>query len=191
MMRWQTAVGLLALALFMVCGCSQRVFISDTEYENFHKLNALPRNLEGDPHVVDAPPVENPEPPATVNHLDLKPRYISLQECIALALQQGFIGSQSVRFPGVTEDLVIFGGPITGVVGSDAIRVLSLNNAIIGANIDRELARFDAQWTTSMTWTNTDELVQGLGSFSNGMTASLISTIAKPLATGGVAGITF
>jgi outer membrane protein TolC len=191
MMRWHTAVGLLALALFMVCGCSQNYFLSQTEYENFHKLNDLPRNLEGDPHVIDAPPVGYSEPPATVNHLDLKPRYISLQECIALALQQGMIGSQSVRFPGVTEDLVSFGGPGVGVVGSDAIRVLSLNNAIIGSNIDRELARFDAQWTTSMTWTNTDELVQGLGSFSNGMTGSLISTIAKPLPTGGAAGITF
>src|SRR5439155_11797316 len=160
MMRWHTAVGLLALTLFMVCGCSQNVFLSEAEYENFHKLNGLPRNLEGDPHVIDAPPVESPFAPATVNHLDLKPRYIALQECIALALQQGMIGWQSVRFPGVTEDLVSFGGPGTGVVGSDAIRVLSLNNAIIGTNIDRELARFDALWTTSMTWTNTDELVQ-------------------------------
>jgi outer membrane protein TolC len=191
MMRWNTAVGLPALVLFMVCGCSQNYFISEAEYENFHRLNGLPRNLEGGLDVIDAPPVDNPTPPATVLDLDLKPRYISLQECIALALQQGMIGSQSVRFPGVTEDLVSFGGPGVGVVGSDAIRVLSLNNALIGTNIDRELARFDAQWTTSMNWTNTDELVQGLGSFSNGMTGSLISTIAKPLPTGGVAGITF
>ena len=56
-------------------------------------------------------------PPGTVNYLEhLKPHYVSLQECIALALQQGFIGSQSVRFPGVTEDLVSFGGPDVGLL---------------------------------------------------------------------------
>ena len=78
MTRWQMTAG--ALALFLVCGCSQNYFISETTYDEFHKLNSLPRNLEGDPDVGAAPPVDNTVPPATINHIDLKPRYVSLQE---------------------------------------------------------------------------------------------------------------
>ena len=191
MTRWNPAVGLLALIGFVVCGCAQNTFISEATYKQFADLNGLPRDLQSNPAVADPPPIEG-EAPGTVSHLEhLTPRYVSLQECIALALQQGNVGSQSVRFPGVTEDLVTFGGPGVGVVGSDSIRVLSLNPAFIGANIDRELARFDALYTSSLTWTNTDEPLQGLASFSNGMAASFINTIAKPLPTGGTAGITF
>jgi outer membrane protein TolC len=190
MMRWNPAGGLLVLILFVVCGCSQPCFLTEKDYNQYCLLNGLPRDLETS-HEVEAPPPLPSDIPGTVNDPERPARYISLQEAIAIALQQGMIGSQSVRFPGVAEDLVTFGGPITGVVGSDAIRVFSLNPALIGANIDRELARFDTLWTSSMTWSNTDELVQGLGSFTNGMNASLISALAKPLPSGGVAGITY
>ncbi len=189
-MRGNPAAGLLVLVLFVVCGCSQPCFLTEKDYNQYCLLNGLPKELEST-YAVTAPPPLSPFVPGTVNDPERPPRYISLQECMAIALQQGMIGSQSVRFPGVAEDLVSFGGPVTGVVGSDAIRVLTLNPAIIGANIDRELARFDALWTTSMTWTNTDEPVQGLTSFQNGMAAQLLSSLAKPLPTGGVAGITY
>jgi outer membrane protein TolC len=188
MMRWNPAAGL--LVLFVICGCSQPCFLTEKDYNQYCLLNGLPRDLESTSAVAATPPLP-PDIPGTVEDPERPPRYISLQEAIAIALQQGMIGSQSVRFPGVAEDLVSFGGPLTGVVGSDSIRVFSLNPALIGANIDRELARFDTLWSTSMSWNNTDELVQGLGSFTNGMAASLVTSLVKPLATGGVAGITY
>jgi outer membrane protein TolC len=190
MMRCNPAAGLLGLILVVVCGCAQPCFLTQEDYDRYHNSLGLPRDLETNP-AVSNPPVPPSIPPGRVDNPGDRPRYIALQEAIAIALQQGVIGSQSVRFPGVGEDLITFGGPLTGAVGSDAIRVLSLNPAIIGANVERELARFDALWTTTASWTNTDEPVQGLSSLNNGMAASVISSIAKPLPTGGTAGITF
>ena len=57
--------------------------------------------------------------------------------------------------------------------------------------MERALGRYDTLWSTGMSWTTTDEPTQGLSSFQNGQAASFSSTLAKPLATGGVAGITF
>src|SRR5262245_14655120 len=168
MMRCNPAAGLLGLFLVLVCGCAQPCFLCQEDYDRFHNSLGLPRDLETNP-AVSNPPVPPSIPPGRVDNPGDRPRYIALQEAIAIALQQGVIGSQSVRFPGVGEDLVTAGGPQVGAIGSDSIRVFSLNPAIIGANVERELARFDALWTTTASWTNTDEPVQGLQSFTNGM----------------------
>ncbi len=191
MKRWKAATWLLALGMACVCGCAQ-YFIREIDYDEFHRRNDLPRNLETNPAAGEGPVVPGNAPaPATVNYPERKPRYLSLDEAIAIALQQGMIGIQSVRSPGlIADDLVAFAGPISGVTGFDNIRVLALAPAITSTNIDRELARFDAQWTTSTSWTTTDEPVQGLASFTNGQAANVTSTLAKPLATGGVVGIT-
>src|SRR6266851_5143577 len=71
------------------------------------------------------------------------------------------------------------------------IRVLSLNPAIVGPDIEAALSKFDDRWETSMTWTTTDQPTQGLSSFQNGDQAVFNSSLLKPLPTGGVAGITF
>jgi outer membrane protein TolC len=192
MMRWKAATWLAALGMVAFCGCAQ-YFIREIDYKEFHERNHLPHDLETNPTVEQVNiPGESPTP-SNVNFPDLPPRYISLNEAIATALQQGYIGSQSVRFPGVSDDLVQFAGPTGGLgtVGSDSIRVLSLNPALLGSNIDRELSRFDTEFTASMAWNTTDEPAQGLSSLSNGQAATLATTLAKPLATGGVAGITF
>ena len=81
-----------------------------------------------------------------------------------------------------------------GVVGgSDAIRVFALDPAIAAAELERSLSKFDARWISSMTWQKMDQPTAGAvpvvpeqprrGHFS--------TTLAKPLPTGGVAGITF
>src|SRR5262245_27115758 len=179
MMRWNPAAGLLGLILFVVCGCAQPCFMTQDEYDRFHREMGLPKNLETNP-AVGTPVIIAAETPSTVDSPEERPRYISLQECIAIALQQGTVGAQSIRSPGLSnDDLVSFSagtGVTVGFFGSDAIRVLALQPAIDAANIERELARFDTQWTTSMAWNSTDEPVQGLSSFQNGAAACLIST---------------
>src|SRR5581483_8851586 len=60
-----------------------------------------------------------------------------------------------------------------------------------GLAIESALARFDPFWSTGMSWVGTDQPTQGLASLSNGLSANFISTLAKPLSTGGTAGVSF
>src|SRR3954470_2675963 len=109
MMRWNPAAGLLGLIVLVVCGCAQPCFFSQEDYDRFHKTLGIPHDLETNP-AVSNPPAPPAIPPGTVNSLSDRPRCLALQEAIAIALQQGMIGSQSIRTPGVAvEDLV--GGP--------------------------------------------------------------------------------
>jgi outer membrane protein TolC len=68
---------------------------------------------------------------------------------------------------------------------------LALDPAQAGAAIEQALARFDAVWTTGMSWNTVDQPTQGLSSFQNGAGAQFTTTLAKPLPSGGVAGISY
>ncbi len=191
-MRWNA--GLLAAAVCMagLAGCRQQCFMTEAEYQSCRNSPALlPSDLECNPHDAIVPAVGNTPPPATVLDTDRPVRYMSLQEAIAIALEQGNVGSQSPLFPGITnEGLVAFNGRF--VAGSDSIRVLSLDPAITYSDIESALARFDARWLTSMTWQKNDQaLTSTLTSLQNGDTASFSSGVYKPLPTGGLAGITY
>src|SRR5262245_54884911 len=102
MMRCHAAVLGLGLTL-LTCGCAQTYFLSKTDYDEFHRRLHLPPNLESDPSV-DAPPPADSGDPATVSDPEREPRYLSLQEAIAIALQNGTVGTQSVRAPGSAND---------------------------------------------------------------------------------------
>lgn len=185
------------LALF--AGCKQNTFLTEFDYE--HYKNLMPAAVyELDPRATAKPVTQVVVRPATVVDPDRKPRYLSLAETLAVSLEQGNIGSQSAGNAGVAFDnLVTFQGRVIG--GSDNIRVLQLDPAVAGANIENAMARFDAVWTTSMNWQNTDRPVgTPLDSFQAGASGlnairqadSTFSTgVLKPLASGGVAGITF
>ena len=97
---------------------------------------------------------------------------------------------QSINAPGqVSDDLVVFAG--RGVTEPDSVRVLAMDPAQVGATIEEALAKFDAVWSTGMSWNATDQPTQGLTAFQNGQGAAFTTTLAKPLASGGVAGVTF
>src|SRR5262249_41146294 len=137
-------------------------------------------------------------PPMTLHNLDRKVRFISLAECIALSLEHGRIGQPSLLFPGTAQDnLIQFTG--RGVTGSDAVRVLALDPARAGADIEASLSKFDAVVTSSIQWQTTDvpigtplQSFQAGGLSANNTHAATRSlALIKPLATGGVAGITF
>jgi outer membrane protein TolC len=113
-------------------------------------------------------------PIRTVLNPDAPQRPISLTECIALALENG-----------------------RNQTGN--IRVFAFDPAIAATDIENSLAKFDAQFVTSMEWRKVDEPVAGpLQSATSPFSKTLnqdvglfSSGLIKPLPTGGVAGITF
>ncbi|MGL4424093.1 MAG: TolC family protein, partial [Gemmataceae bacterium] len=185
------SLGALTLAGFT--GCKQQLFIEPADYQE--KIAAgLPPRLESSPHEPVMPGmIKNPAvPPATVMDPTRPAKNLSLKEAIAIAAEQGNLGAQGGLQNGgfQNDNLVNFAG--RGVSGTDSIRALVLDPAVVGADMERSLSKFDARWITSMTWNKQDQATLSLQqSFSNGDQAALSSTLAKPLPTGGVAGITF
>src|SRR5262249_44624100 len=139
-MRAKALVFTLAMTFAMMTGCAQRFWISDHDYDLFHARNALPLGAERDPYLSVKPTTDFREkPPAIIDPPEREPRPISLAECIAIALERGSTGIQSVRQPGaINEDLlgVTAGGAAFQYVATDSIRVLTLNPALVGAVID-------------------------------------------------------
>ncbi|MSR30936.1 MAG: TolC family protein [Gemmataceae bacterium] len=198
LMSLKKTLALAGVLLGLVSGCKQNIFLAEADYE--HYKNLMPANLENDPCAVVSPITKSMSKPPTVLEPERKPRYISLAECVSTALEQGTVGFQNPLFPGIGQDtLVNFTGQ--GVIGSDSVRVFALDPAIVGNNIESALSKFDAVWTTSLNWLNTDRPIGtavdnflissgGLNSIES-IDANFNSTILKPLPTGGVAGVTF
>jgi hypothetical protein len=191
MKRWIAAFLGLLVTLGTTAGCRQKCFISEKEFYDAH---LLPANLEdGDTASLVQPNHESSARPPTVDNPDRPPRHISLQEAIAIALENGTAASRNggVKTPGIVDNspAVVTGGSLNSQ--SDRVRVLALQPAISGANIEAALARYDAMSVSTITWNTTDELLQGLSSFNNGQQATFNTSIVKALSAGGVVNTTF
>jgi outer membrane protein TolC len=189
--RWagRLAGGLLAFA--GANGCKQQLFLEPSDYAEAAKAGPA-AFLETRPDAAVNPLLPpGAAAPATVLDPTRPPRPLTLPEAIAIALENGGIGAFPGANPGFgSEQLPQFTG--RGTQGSDAIKAFALDPAVAAAEIERALSKFDARWINSMTWNKVDQPVLSLQqSFANGDTAQLSSTLAKPLPTGGVAGITF
>jgi outer membrane protein TolC len=186
---------LAAILVFVLCGltlvgCQQTCFVQEPDLFEANQRLQMGPDPENNPAAGLRPLLPMMGAPATVVDPDRKPRYITLQETFAIALENGTIGSGTVRFPGSPlDDLVSFTG--NGVAGSDRIRVFALAPAINAAILEGSLARWDPQWISSLNWLANDNPVQGLNSFTNGEGANFSTALVKPLPTGGTAGITF
>jgi outer membrane protein TolC len=200
-MRWKNIVAGLALAVTGVVGCKQQCFLSECDFQHYHDHLGLPAGLEAKPNIAIKPLVTDVPPPTNVLDPDRPIRYLSLAEAIAIALEHGNTGIQSVTQPGINNDnLSQFTG--NGLTATDSIRVLAIDPAIRALGIENSLARFDVRWTTSMTWNTSDRPIgSALDTFqaANNRSATAIETqeatfntsLVKPLASGGTAGITF
>ena len=189
-MRWRAKLVGLALGLGVLGGCTQRLFMAPEDYADTLKIG-MPRHYETDPHAALLPP-QKPDAPAPPTVLDPSrpPRYISLAEAMAIALEQGTEGSPTLNGQFLSE--LVQGATPTIGLRDDAIKAFALDPAIAGADIERSLSKFDARWISSMTWTKRDEDVGTfLQNLQNGDQATLSTALLKPLPTGGVAGITF
>jgi hypothetical protein len=193
--RWAVRVlrGLVAAALVGLVGCKQQLFLEPGDYTAAVTAQ-IPRSIELNPHDAITPPVVRPVGggPSTVLDPTRPPRFLTLEEAIAVALEQGNVGGQSgVQFGNKSEQLPSFGGQLSNT--TDAIRAFALDPATTYANIERSVSKFDARWISSMTWQKVDQPVaaQFLSFQQQRDAASLTTTLAKPLPTGGTAGITF
>jgi outer membrane protein TolC len=202
-MHWKRLWAASALLLVIAGGCKQRYFVTEQDFNKvttatYTALDALNPELSAQPvsHPVGAPP--------TLENLDRKVRFISLAECVANALEKGRVGQPSLLFPGTALDnLVQFTGPggINAIAGSDSIRVLALDPAFRGASIDAALSKFDAVWASTFQYQVTDVPIgtpqQTFQAANSGLTnvqtvnVTPSTQLLKPLASGGVAGITF
>jgi outer membrane protein TolC len=188
MIHWRTMLLGLALTCGLATGCKQQVFLAERDLQN---VAHLPPTLERDPSesIVPILNVAAPTPP-DVNQPDRNPRYMSLDEALAIGLENGTTNSRQPGSGAVDDTLASFqGGQITGQ--GETVRIISLLPAIAQTAIENQLARFDAQWITSMNWTTTDNLQQGLQSFQNGQSASFATSFIKALPTGGTANVSF
>jgi outer membrane protein TolC len=197
-MRCNRLWGALALVLALTAGCKQRLFLTEADFN--HTTTTLLEGMNENPNLGAQPLTEICDAPMTLNNLDRKIRYISLAECIAIALEMGRVGQANILFPGTANDNLVQSTG-RGVTGSDAIRVFAIEPARVGADLEASLTKFDAVFTAGMNWTTTDQPIgtplQTFQAGSSGVNAistqqaTLSTAILKPLATGGVAGITF
>ncbi len=187
--RWKARIvgGLIALTGLGLAGCKNQLFLEPADWKEATRPN-IPPTLESQPHDAILPPGVQPgSKPATVSDSQRPTRPLSLKEAMAIAIEQGNIGSglNGTDNPALTS----FSG--RGTTGTDTIKAFVLDPAIAQAEVERSLSKFDARWTSSMTWAKQDQATLSLQqSFSNGDSASLTSTLSKPLPTGGIAGIT-
>jgi outer membrane protein TolC len=185
---WLFGGGALILALGLLTGC-QPTFLAREVYEQAHE--GMPKNLEGRPDQMMAPLTEITRSPATVIDAERPPRYLELQEAIAIALENGHASGRAGAGTGrVDNNLVSFAGGSL-IPQSERIRVLALNPAISFAAMEGAASRFDPIFITTMNWTGTDgisgvpNLPGNLGTVP-GNGADLQVALVKAFATGGV-----
>lgn len=196
-MRWKTVVLGLGLAAAATVGCKQQCYLTECDANAYRNL--MPANLEFNPDAAIVPSGSNVGAPPTVLSPEREARHLSLSEAIAMALESGTVGSPTLNG---TANLSL--GSFSGrnfFSPESGIRILALDPAIVGSDIESSLSKFDARWTTSMSWNTTDRPVGspferfqvGQSNINTIQTddASFNTALLKPLPTGGVAGITF
>lgn len=170
-------------------GCKQPIFLDPADWQASLRPG-VPATLETHPHDPILPGSARPGPvPANVRDFARQQRPLSLKEAFAVAVEQGNVGSLALNGTDNFGQIPSFaGGPIKQ---TDSIKAYVYDPAFAQAEAERALSRFDARLTTSMSWAKQDQATLSLQqSFSNGDSANLTTTLAKPLPTGGVAGIT-
>jgi outer membrane protein TolC len=189
--RWIKRALAGVMALSPAAGCKQQLFMEPADYAEAIKV-APPKSLETNPHGPIVPPsVDKMGQLTTVTDFVRPPRHMTLRECVALALEQGNTGLQTpTNFGFKNENIDQFSGRNVG--GTDAVRAFAIDPAVASAEVERSLSRFDTRWITSMQWQKIDQPVAAqFLSFQNSRDAATLSTtLAKGLPTGGMVGIT-
>src|SRR5208283_4756151 len=156
-MRGKTMVCGMLLALAAIGGCKQQCFLSECDYQHYHEITA--QNLDCVSGSSIPPEAGNVPAPTTVLDTDRPIRYMSMVEAIAMGLEHGNVGGTFgfAALAGAPQvDLALSFGA-NGVAGSDAIRVFALEPAITATGIEAALSKFDAHFTTSVSWSTTDQ----------------------------------
>ena len=136
MKRWIVAFLGLIVTVGMSSGCQQKCFISE---KDFYDKHLLPSGLEeGDVTALVQPTHEASAAPPNVDNPDRPIRNLSLQEAIAIGLENGATGARNggATTPGTVDDspAIATGGSLDGQ--SDRVRVLAMQPAISQASIE-------------------------------------------------------
>jgi outer membrane protein TolC len=195
MRRWLTRLAGMFALCFLGAGCKQQMFLSQ---DCFTQANELlpPVQIENDYDLGTTPLINATKSPPTLADPDRPPRFMTLHEAFAIALENGSISDAGGSVTGNVNDILPSFLIQNSVLGfnnqsTDRVKALALNPAIAGANLEASLSRFDAQWVTAMNWSATDNIQQGLASFSNGNTGALSTALVKGMSSGGVATLGF
>jgi outer membrane protein TolC len=206
--RWRKWMGTAALVAWggSLGGCTRPLYMTPETQQLAYSV-ALPPDLATNPAAAAIPDYSDHKAPPTVLDANREPRYMTLQEAMAIALERGTRGSgstflfQNFNLSGsgtlsggfsasYNDDLVQFTG--RGVAGDDSIRAFALDPAIAEADVEGALAKFDTRFVGSMSWQKRDQAVANVfNNFNNGDFAAFSAGLIKPLPTGGVANITF
>src|SRR5437773_2091186 len=105
-MRWTKRTWIAALLAVALAGCTRQCYLKECDHA--HIMNDLVGAVSEIPEASDpciASAVHTGCTPATVLNPDRPPRYISLAEAIARALDHGTVGSQALN--GTGNDLLL------------------------------------------------------------------------------------
>jgi outer membrane protein TolC len=190
MKRWlgRTVSGLMITASLTTVGCKHQLLTEPADSPVLRRHD-IPATLEDQPHKEILPSAATVnQDPATVIDVKRTPKMLSLQEAMAIAVEQGNTGAAGGQG---TDSAALPQFTGRGVSGTDTIKAFVLDPALAAAEVERSLSKFDARWINSMSWNKQDQATVNFQQLlSNGDTAAISSTLAKPLPTGGVAGIT-
>ena len=116
MTRWKAGLlGLMVVACGGLAGCKQVLFYGPEDYTDVQNIG-LTVGMENDPHgpIIPADRSDSKAPP-TVLDPDRPIRYMTLQECIAIALEQGNVGlQQNVNVTGLGGDVRFLRNEVKG-----------------------------------------------------------------------------
>src|SRR5262245_39725591 len=85
----------LALGLVLSAGCSQKCCLND--YDQFAQRAGVPEDLPCNPDLQNRRATPDVGAPPTVDDPEREPWYLTLHEAIAMALENGTTGLQTIR----------------------------------------------------------------------------------------------
>src|SRR5262245_22265365 len=107
-MRWIATTAGLMLAITLGVGCSQQCSLPE---DTFYEVHRLPKELEKDPHAGSAPISPATPTPPDVDFPERAPKYLSLAEAFAIAMENGAPSGRGGAAQGIVDNnLVSFQG---------------------------------------------------------------------------------
>jgi outer membrane protein TolC len=189
--RKATVFALALSAALLATGCAQKCCIRDYD-KLLDRWGGLPADLECNPNIACERTLPHEPTPPTVDNPEREPWYITLHEAIAMALENGTTGVQSIRLPGTLDDDLVTAGSLGGPFPfGDSIRVLAFNPAITYTNIEASLARYDVVSRSILGFNTQDQPTGSSRSFNNGQFTAFGTSLEKANPYGGLANITF
>ncbi len=203
--------GLLFLGLVGLCGCRQNDLLGMAQGpggsacllpRDDAETNKLTSPAGPDPCVDGPQHTANYFKVRTVNDPEALKRGITLAECFALALENGRTGEYFDTAGGERRSSVTgLTRQITAASATDSIRVFAFDPAVLATETEESLSRFDPFWNTTLFWTRFDQPTQDLNPNPSPLELFTVKNeydavgfrtgLFKPLATGGLAGISF